>query len=73
VPKKQHPLSGHFCGSAALLSQHDDGTTASREDAPVTEHEAFEQIVEELELAGFGAPVLDRELEAAAHELARRH
>ena len=48
-------------------------TTASREDAPVTEHEAFEQIVEELELAGFGAPVLDRELEAAAHELARRH
>lgn len=48
-------------------------TTASREDAPVTEHEAFEQIVEELELAGFGAPVLDRKLEAVARELARPH
>lgn len=25
----------------------------------ITEHEAFEQIVEELELAGFGSPELD--------------
>lgn len=48
-------------------------TTASREDAPVTEHEAFEQIVEELELAGFGATVLDPELETVARELARMH
>ncbi len=31
-------------------------TVASRPSAPVTEHEAFEQVVEELELAGFGSP-----------------
>jgi hypothetical protein len=48
-------------------------STASRPHAPVTEHEAFEQIVEELELAGFGAPVMDPELEAVARELRRRH
>lgn len=39
----------------------------------LTEHEAFEQIVEELELAGFGAPVMDAELEATARTLARMH
>ena len=41
-------------------------STASRADAPVTEHEAYEQIVEELELAGFGAPVMDPVLLGAA-------
>jgi hypothetical protein len=48
-------------------------STASQPDAPVTEHEAFEQIVEELELAGFGAPVMDAELEATARGLRRPH
>jgi len=43
--------------------------TASQAEAPLTEHEAFEQIVEELELAGFGAPQMDSDLEAAAREL----
>ncbi|HEY9217574.1 MAG TPA: hypothetical protein VIO94_05950 [Phenylobacterium sp.] len=42
-------------------------TTAARPGAPITRQEAFEQIVEELELAGFGSPELDLEqpLEAA--------
>lgn len=44
-------------------------TIARRERAPLTEHEAFEQIVEELELAGFGSPELDAELLQAAREL----
>lgn len=48
-------------------------STASRPGAPLTEHEAFEQIVEALELAGFGAPVMDAGLEQAARELGRRH
>ena len=34
-------------------------TLASQPKPPVTEHEAFEAVVEELELAGFGAPRLD--------------
>lgn len=48
-------------------------STASQRHAPLTEHEAFEQIVEELELAGFGAPVMDAELEAVARTFARMH
>jgi hypothetical protein len=48
-------------------------STASRPHAPLTEHEAIEQIVEELELAGFGAPVMDSALEAIARELERPH
>ena len=48
-------------------------STASQPRAPVTEHEAIEQIVEELELAGFGAPVMDSALEAVARELERPH
>ena len=44
-------------------------TIAQREDAPLTEHEAFLQIVEELELAGFGSPDLDARLLEAAGEL----
>ena len=47
--------------------------TASQSQAPLTEHEAFEQIVEELELAGFGAPMMDPALEAVAKALARPH
>jgi hypothetical protein len=47
--------------------------TASQADAPLTEHEAVEQIVEELELAGFGAPEMDPALEAVARELASPH
>ena len=43
-------------------------STASRPQAPLTEHEAFEQIVEELELA-----TMDPELEAAARTLSRLH
>jgi len=31
-------------------------TVASRSDAPITRAEAFEHIVEEMELAGFGSP-----------------
>lgn len=49
-------------------------STASQSQAPLTEHEAFEQIVEELELAGYGTPRMDPELEAAAREFAQaRH
>ena len=44
-------------------------TIAQREQAPLTEHEAFEQIVEELELAGYGSPELDAQLLEAAGEL----
>jgi len=44
-------------------------TIAQRERAPMTEHEAFEQMVEELELAGFGSPELDAELLEAAGQL----
>jgi hypothetical protein len=40
-------------------------TLASREDAPITLGEAYEQIVEELELAGFGSPELDPDLRGA--------
>jgi hypothetical protein len=48
-------------------------STASQADAPVTEHEALEQIVETLELAGFGAPEMDPALELAARDLRRGH
>lgn len=41
-------------------------SVASQDDAPVTTREAFEQVIEELELAGYGAPRLDDELLAAA-------
>lgn len=41
-------------------------TLASRPRAPITRQEAFEQIVEELELAGFGSPELESDLLAAA-------
>ena len=44
-------------------------TLASQPEPPVTEHEAFEQVVEELELAGFGAPHLDRALLESATRL----
>lgn len=37
-------------------------TLASQPEPPVTEHEAFEQVIEALELAGFGAPRLDPHL-----------
>jgi hypothetical protein len=47
-------------------------TNASRPDAPITEREAYEQIVEELELAGFGAPFLDGQAVVAAAD-ARLH
>lgn len=47
--------------------------TASQDQAPLTEHEAFEQIVEELELAGFGSPEMDARLERIARELDRAH
>ncbi len=33
-------------------------TTATGHDAPITEREAYAQVVEEMELAGFGAPTL---------------
>jgi hypothetical protein len=33
-------------------------TTSSVANPPITRREAFDQIVEEMELAGFGAPVL---------------
>ena len=49
-------------------------TVASQDPAPVTTREAFEQVVEELELAGYGAPRLDEELrESAAPPGDRRH
>lgn len=46
-------------------------TAASQDPAPVTTHEAFEQVVEELELAGYGAPRLDETLLEAEQEIAR--
>lgn len=61
--------SSHLEGALARIQRI--VSTASRSEAPLTEHEAFEQIVEELELAGFGAPRMDPELEAAARELER--
>lgn len=45
--------------------------SASRNDPPITEHEAFEQIVEALELAGFGSPEMDPALLKAARDLER--
>ena len=33
-------------------------TTATGDEAPITEREAYAQVVEEMELAGFGAPTL---------------
>lgn len=44
-------------------------TIASRPGAPITRQEAFEQIVEELELAGLGSPELDPELLQSARHL----
>ena len=41
-------------------------TIASAEDAPITMAEAVEQIVETLDLAGFGPAVLNSALESAA-------
>lgn len=46
-------------------------TTASRSDAPITEREAYEQIIEELELAGFGALCLEDGLASVGGESAR--
>jgi hypothetical protein len=54
----------------ALLRLQRIVTLASRDDAPITAREAFEQMVEELELAGFGSPELDTELLA---DTAARH
>ncbi len=59
--------SSHLEGALARIQRII--CTASQSEAPLTEHEAFEQIVEELELAGFGAPQMDPELEAVAQEL----
>lgn len=33
-------------------------TTATGDEAPITEREAYAQVVEEMELAGYGAPTL---------------
>ena len=44
-------------------------TLASQAEPPVTEHEALEQVVETLELAGFGAPRLDADLLRAERDL----
>ena len=43
-------------------------STASRARAPMTEHEAYEQIIEELELAGFGPRELEAEPQALLWE-----
>ncbi len=37
-------------------------TLASKDEAPITSREAYEQIIEELELAGFGSLVLDPDM-----------
>jgi hypothetical protein len=47
-------------------------TLASTDEAPITSREAYEQIIEELELAGFGSMVLDPTLADAAPQPARR-
>ena len=47
-------------------------TLASREQAPITSNEAYEQIVEELELAGFGSLDPDPLLESPSAKPARR-
>jgi hypothetical protein len=46
-------------------------TLASRESAPITSGEAYEQIVEELELAGFGSPEIDPSLFQGEPQAAR--
>lgn len=43
----------------ALLKLQKIITLASKEEAPITSTEAYEQIIEELELAGFGSLELD--------------
>lgn len=47
-------------------------TLATSEAAPITSREAYEQIIEELELAGFGSLVLDPALADAAPPKQRR-
>jgi hypothetical protein len=44
-------------------------STVSTAQPPLTEHEALEQIVEQLELAGFGARAPDAKSEAASRPL----
>ena len=41
-------------------------TAATGEDAPITRSEAYEQVVEEMELAGFGAAKLSHDRSADA-------
>lgn len=47
-------------------------TLASKDEAPITAREAYEQIIEELELAGFGSLVLDPALAEAPAKARRR-
>jgi hypothetical protein len=47
-------MPAEHCESALLRIQR-IVTLASQEEAPITSTEAYEQIIEELELAGFGS------------------
>lgn len=47
-------------------------TLATSDEAPITSREAYEQIIEELELAGFGSMVFDPALAEAAAPPKRR-
>jgi hypothetical protein len=58
----------------ALLKLQKIITLASRSEAPITSTEAYEQIIEELELAGFGSLELDPTIaEAPPRRAARGH
>lgn len=47
-------------------------TLATKDEAPITSREAYEQIIEELELAGFGSMIMDPALADAAPAKVRR-
>ena len=51
-------MSSNHCETALLHIQR-IVTLASKSEAPITQREAYEQIIEELELAGFGSLELD--------------
>jgi hypothetical protein len=57
-------LPSNHCESALLKLQRII-TLALRDEAPITSGEAYEQIIEELELAGFGSLEVDAMLAEA--------
>lgn len=48
-------------------------TLATKDEPPITSREAYEQIIEELELAGFGSLIFDPALAEAPAKAKRGH